>query len=80
MLPTGSLVPAAGSVVMTMPSATVALERMAVVGLKPAERSMFTATFSVRPSTFASGAVGGPVEMRMVTPLPFFAACPESGV
>jgi hypothetical protein len=41
---------------------------------------MFTATFSLRPSSFASGVVGGPVEMRMVTPLPFFALFPEAGV
>ena len=79
-LPTCTTIPADGSVEITCPCATFALDCSCVVGLKPALRSLLSAAAAVSPSTAGSAAVPGPAETRMLTRDPFPTSLPLAGV
>ena len=79
-LPTCTTIPADGSVEITCPCATFALDCSCVFGLKPTLRSSLSAAEVVSPSTAGSAAVPGPAETRMLTRAPFPTSLPLDGV
>jgi hypothetical protein len=79
-LPTCTIVPAAGSVLITRPAATVELACELVAGLNPAARRCASACEAGSPSTLTRGMLAGPPEITTFTRAPLATRDPGGGL
>src|SRR5207244_7984822 len=79
-LPTSETVPAGGSVPITRPCAIDALGWDFVAGLKPDDRNRARARGTVRPSTFSTAALLGPLETVIPTRVALATLLPARGL
>ena len=78
-LPASSGTPCEGSVEITLPLATDALERLCTLGLKCACSSLCSACALVRPLTSGTPTLAGPVETTTLTCAPRCTTLPARG-